>query len=99
MTHQQTLNGGFNRGTMLNGLRAVLAGVVALALVGLVLMLAAFLTMAAFVVAGVAALAAGGWWLYRKVRGRKSKTAKDTVLVARRGPHGWTVDGDQPDGA
>lgn len=78
-------------------LRAGLAAVLAIAFVGLIFMLAAFLTMAALVVAGFAALGAGAYWLYRKVRGRKSSKSDPTVLVARRGPHGWTVDtDDQP---
>jgi len=96
MTHQQTWTGG----GFLNGVRVVLAGLMAAAIIGLVLVLAAFLTMAAFVVLGLAALGAGGWWLYRKIRGRTARKADDTVLVARKGAHGWTVDGeDQPGGA
>lgn len=98
MTHQQAFDGaGF-----INALRALAAGLIAAAVIALVLVLAAFLTMAAFVVAGVAALGAGAWWLYRKVRGRHARQrhtdADDTVLVARRGPHGWTVDGEDPAG-
>ncbi|XBQ14940.1 MAG: hypothetical protein ABL308_08175 [Oceanicaulis sp.] len=84
--------------SMMNGLRAVLAGVIAIGLVALVFVLAAFLTMAALVAAGVAAVGASAWWLYQKVRGPRRKEGP-TVLVARRGPHGWTVDGDQPRGA
>ncbi len=94
MTHQQAFS---NVGVM-NGVRAVLAGVIAVALVGLVFVLAAFLTMAALVAAGVAALGASAYWLYRKVRGRKAQDGP-TILVARRGPQGWTVDGDQARGA
>jgi uncharacterized membrane protein len=94
MTHQQAF---FDVGVM-NGVRAVLAGVIAVALVGLVFVLAAFLTMAALVAAGVAALGASAYWLYRKVRGAKAK-GDPTILVARRGPQGWTVDGDQAGGA
>jgi uncharacterized membrane protein len=89
-THQTAFSG--------NGfmalLRAGLAAIIAVALVGLVFFLAAFLTMAALVAVGVAALGASAWWLYRKVRGRTAAKKRDDVLVARRGPHGWTVDGD-----
>jgi uncharacterized membrane protein len=94
MTQQQAFS---NVGVM-NGVRAVLAGVIAVTLVGLVFVLAAFLTMAALVAAGVAALGASAYWLYRKVRGRKTQDGP-TILVARRGPQGWTVDGDQARGA
>ncbi|MGX6648341.1 hypothetical protein ACWCOP_10425 [Maricaulaceae bacterium MS644] len=88
----------FSNVAVMNGVRAVLAGVIAVALVGLVFVLAAFLTMAALVAAGVAALGASAYWLYRKVRGRKDQDGP-TILVARRGPQGWTVDGDQARGA
>jgi predicted lipid-binding transport protein (Tim44 family) len=94
MTQQQAFPGT----GLMGGLRAVLAGVIAVAVVGLIFVLAAFLTMAALVAAGVAALGASAYWLYRKVRGRKSEDGP-TVLVARRGPQGWTVDGDRAGGA
>ncbi len=95
MTSQQAFPGSGPLGV----LRAGLAAVIAAAFVALVFVLAAFLTMAALVAAGVAALGASAWWLYRKVRGRKAKSGP-TVLVARRGPQGWTVDGeDQARGA
>lgn len=71
--------------------RAVIAALIAAAFIGLVVILAAMLTAAAFVLAAVGALGAAGYWVYRKVRGRGSKS-RDGVLVARRGPHGWTVD-------
>ena len=95
MTFQQAFNGpGF-----MGALRAGLAALIAAAFIALVFVLAAFLTMAALIAAGVAALGASAWWLYRKVRGRKGKSGP-TILVARRGPHGWTVDGeDTPRGA
>ncbi len=97
MTHQPT----FDAGRLMNAMRAIMAGVAAIAVIGLVLVLAAFLTMAAFVVAGVAAIGAAGYWGWRKLTRRAQKrSADDTVLVARRGPRGWTVDGDdQPRGA
>jgi hypothetical protein len=72
-------------------LRAVLAALIAAAFIGLVVILAAVLTAAAFVLAAVGALGAAGWWVYRKVRGSRNRK-DDGVLVARRGPHGWTVD-------
>lgn len=97
MTHQPT----FDAGRLMNAMRAIMAGVAAIAVIGLVLVLAAFLTMAAFVVAGLAAIGAAGYWVWRKLtRGARKRSADDTVLVARRGPRGWTVDGeDQPRGA
>lgn len=88
MMQQQAFSGG----GVMNALRAGLAAVIAVAFIGLIFVLAAFLTMAALVAAGVAALGASAWWLYRKVRGRRTRRQPD-VLVARRGPHGWTVDG------
>ncbi len=90
MTTQQHA---FSGNGLMTFLRAGLAAVIAVAFIGLVFFLAAFLTMAALVAAGVAALGASAWWLYRKVRGRNTR-AKPDILVARRGPHGWTVDGD-----
>lgn len=97
MTHQPT----FDAGRLMNAMRALLAGVAAIAVIGLVLVLAAFLTMTALVVAGVAAVGAAGYWAWRKLtHGSHKRSADETVLVARRGPHGWTVDGeDQPRGA
>jgi len=93
--YQQT----WNKGRFVNGFRALLTGLTAVMLIGLVLVLAAFLTMAALVVAVVAALGAVAWWVYCKIRGRGRRCAEDTVLVARRGPHGWTVDDeDQSNG-
>ena len=94
MTHQPT----FDAGRLMNAMRAIMAGVAAIAVIGLVLVLAAFLTMAAFVVAGVGA---AGYWAWRKLtRGAQKRSADETVLVARRGPRGWTVDSDdQPRGA
>lgn len=83
----------FNGNAFMNALRAGLAALIAVAFIGLIFFLAAFLTMAALVAAGVAALGASAYWLYRKVRGRKSPSGP-TILVAKRGPHGWTVDGD-----
>lgn len=74
-------------------LRAVIAAIIAAAFIGLVLLLAAVLTAAALVIAGVAALGAGAFWLYRKVRGARPQKSAPDVLVARRGPDGWTVEG------
>ena len=89
MTFQQA----FNSPGPIGVLRAGLAAFIAAAFIALVFVLAAFLTMAALIAAGVAALGASAWWLYRKVRGRQARSGP-TVLVARRGPHGWTVDGE-----
>ena len=73
--------------------RASLAFVIAIALIGLVFMLAAFVTMAALVAAGVALVGAGAYWLYSKVRGKRANKSTPNVLVAKRGPEGWTVNG------
>ncbi|WP_394692449.1 hypothetical protein [Hyphobacterium sp.] len=79
-----------------NWLRTLVAAVLAVAFAGLILMFAAIFAAAALVVIGAAMLAGGAWWLWRKVRGRDQQTADDdiTVLVAKRGPSGWTVDGE-----
>ncbi|WP_421790857.1 hypothetical protein [Hyphobacterium sp.] len=82
-----------------NWLRAFIAAVLAVAFFGLVLMFAAIFAAAALVVIGAAMVAGGAWWLWRKVRGRDNAKESDdpTILVARRGPSGWTVDGnDEP---
>jgi predicted phage tail protein len=82
-----------------NWLRTLIAAVLAVAFAGLILMFAAIFAAAALVVVGAAMVAGGAWWLWRKVRGR-NRTATETdddgatVLVARHGPSGWTVDGD-----
>ena len=75
-------------------LRAVLAALIAAAFIGLVILLAAILTATALVIAGVATLGAGAYWLYRKVRGRKAREDGPVVLIPPRGPRGWTVDGN-----
>ena len=79
--------------SLLSVARASLAFVIAIAIIGLVFMLAAFLTMAAVVAAGVAMVGAGAYWLYAKVRGKRAPKSDPTILVAKRGPEGWTVDG------
>ena len=74
--------------------RALAAGVIAIAFIGLVLFLAAVLTAAAIAAIGVALLAGGAWWLWTKIRGPRNRGGDDngdpTLLVARRGPNGWT---------
>ena len=77
--------------------RGILAAVIAVAFLGLIFFLAAMLTVAFFVVAGVAILAGGAFWLWRKVRGRKAAEGPE-ILVATHGPEGWTVDGSGPSG-
>ncbi|MCC5996170.1 MAG: hypothetical protein JJU18_07360 [Oceanicaulis sp.] len=89
MTQSQT----FNSQGLMDAMRAVLAALLAGAVIALGLILAAFVTMAALVVAAVALAGAGAWWLYRKVRGRNAARKDPRVLDAHRGPHGWTVDG------
>jgi membrane protein implicated in regulation of membrane protease activity len=71
--------------------RGILAAVIAVAFLALVFFLAATLMAAFFVLAGAAVLAGGAFWLWRKVRGRKNNDGPE-ILVARRGPKGWTVD-------
>lgn len=88
MGAQQTMNG-FN---FVGVARAVLAALIAAAFIGLVVLLAAVLTATALVIAGLGALGAGAYWLYRKVTGRKREDGP-VVLIAKRGPRGWTVDG------
>lgn len=74
--------------------RGVIAAVFAVAFAALVFFLAAVLTAAAVAVIGVTLLAVGAWWLWRKLRGpRNGKGDGDpNLLVARRGPDGWTVE-------
>jgi len=82
-------------------LRDTLAAVVAIAAAVLVFVLAMMLTAAFLFVFGAALLAAGVYWLWRKVR--RPSTSREygedgvEILVATRGPKGWTVDGtDSP---
>jgi len=93
MTQTQTFRFPHTAG---NWLRTLIAAVLAVAFAGLILMFAAIFAAAALVVIGAAMLAGGAWWLWRKVRGRnqQSDDADETILVAKRGPSGWTVDGD-----
>jgi uncharacterized membrane protein HdeD (DUF308 family) len=93
MTQTQTFRFPHTAG---NWLRTLIAAILAVAFAGLILMFAAIFAAAALVVIGAAMLAGGAWWLWRKVRGRNQQAADDdiTVLVARRGPSGWTVDGE-----
>ncbi len=93
MTQTQTFRFPHTAG---NWLRTLIAAVLAVAFAGLVLMFAAIFAAAALVVIGAAMLAGGAWWLWAKVRGRnRSRQDEDmTILVARRGPSGWTVDGN-----
>ncbi|WP_323762275.1 hypothetical protein [Maricaulis sp.] len=85
--------------------RDILAALIALAVVGLVIFLAAMLTAAFLVVAGIAVLAAAGFWVWRKLRGGRvagtgarsqDRPSGPEILVATRGPEGWTVDGVGP---
>lgn len=76
--------------------RAIAAAVIAAAFIALVLFLAAVLTAAAIAAIGVAMLAGGAWWLWTKIRGPRKGGDDDgdpSLLVARRGPNGWTVEG------
>ncbi|WP_300531600.1 hypothetical protein [Maricaulis sp.] len=73
-------------------LRDVLAAVIAVATIALVFILAAMLTAVFLAILGAALIAGGAYWLWLKVRRRKSDDSPE-VLVATRGPEGWTVDG------
>ncbi|WP_339336331.1 hypothetical protein [uncultured Maricaulis sp.] len=103
---RQTFSSGFS-GRASRVVRDVLAALIALAVVGLVIFLAAMLTAAFLVVAGIAVLAAAGFWVWRKLRGGSTFSARSSrtrnsdaqgpeILVATRGPEGWTVDGVGP---
>ncbi|MFY0638046.1 hypothetical protein [Maricaulis maris] len=99
---RQTFSSAFS-GRASRVVRDILAAVIALGIVGLVIFLAAMLTAAFLVVAGIAVLAAGGFWVWRKLRGGRASTRADKgqsagpeILVATRGPEGWTVDGVGP---
>ncbi|WBQ09515.1 hypothetical protein L2D01_11485 [Hyphomonadaceae bacterium ML37] len=82
---------------LMAAMRAILAALIAGAVIAMGVLLAAFLTMAALAVAALSIAGAGAWWLYAKVRGRRPARRDPNVLEAHRGPHGWTVDGDQPE--
>ncbi|MCH8490412.1 MAG: hypothetical protein LAT81_10865 [Oceanicaulis sp.] len=87
----------FHTHGLMAAMRAVLAALLAGAVIAMGLILAAFVTMAAFIAAAVGLAGAGAWWLYSKVRGRRPARRAPQVLDAHRGPHGWPVDGDQPE--
>ncbi|MBR9826714.1 MAG: hypothetical protein GYB36_13085 [Alphaproteobacteria bacterium] len=74
--------------------RDILAAVIAVAAIGLAFVLAFMLATAFFFVLGLALLVGGAYWLWLKVRrGRKGEEGSPEILVATRGPKGWTVDG------
>ena len=77
--------------------RDILAAVVAVAAAALVFVLAMMLTAAFLFVFGAALLVAGTYWLWRKVKrpAARREYGEDgmEILVATRGPKGWTVDG------
>lgn len=73
-------------------LRDVLAAIIALAFIGAMVFLAVMLTAVFLVVAGAALVTFGVYWLWIKVSGRRDRKGPE-ILVATRGPDGWTVDG------
>tara|TARA_Y100000052_G_C2894369_1_gene52941 strand:+ start:74 stop:385 length:312 start_codon:yes stop_codon:yes gene_type:complete len=95
--HSQTsfFSTGFARTRAGRIVRDVLAALIAVAFLGLVVFLAAMLTAAFLVLAGIGLLAGFAYWLWRKLRGgpRRKGDAEDDILVATRGPDGWTVEG------
>lgn len=92
MTHTpHTQTGIFSRGASRLA-RDILATIIALALVGAMVFLAVMLTAVFLFVAGAALLTFGVYWLWNKVRSRGSRNEPE-ILVATRGPEGWSVDG------
>ena len=89
-THQSPFNLFSNKASRF--VRGLLAAIIVIAFLGLVFFLAAMLTATFFIIAGIALLAGGIFWLWRKVRG-SHKSDGPEILVATRGPEGWTVDG------
>ncbi|WP_417477223.1 hypothetical protein [Maricaulis sp.] len=72
--------------------RDVLAAMIALAFIGAIVFMAVMLTAVFLIVAGAGLVTFGVYWLWMKVRGRRGAKGPE-VLVATRGPDGWTVDG------
>ena len=102
MTHaRNTKTSFFNAAAFQSGpgrvLRDIAAALIALAFLGLVIFLAAMLTAAFLVVAGIALMAGGAYWLWRKLRGGRKDDGPE-ILVATHGPDGWTVEGAGPSG-
>jgi len=73
-------------------LRDVLAAIIALAFIGAMVFLAVMLTAVFLIIAGAGLVMFGVYWLWTKVRGRRERKGPE-ILVASRGPDGWTVDG------
>lgn len=100
MTNTQNSSGQFFGNGAGGFLRDILAAVVAIAAAVLVFVLAMMLTAAFLFAFGAALLAAGVYWLWRKVK--RPSAAREygedgvEILVATRGPKGWTVDGTDP---
>lgn len=113
MTTGETSSGSFAGSSALKTagrwMRAAAAAIIAFAFLALVVFLAAALTATALVIAGLALLAGGAYWLWMKLRGGRAemdvrfeahttkpedeaKPGEGEVLVARRGPHGWTIE-------
>ncbi|WP_417469815.1 hypothetical protein [Maricaulis sp.] len=72
--------------------RDIFAAIIALAFIGAVVFMAVMLTAVFLIIAGAGLVTFGVYWLWMKVRGRR-KSAGPEILVATRGPDGWTVDG------
>ncbi|SDM34050.1 hypothetical protein [Maricaulis salignorans] len=72
--------------------RDVLAAMIALAFIGAVVFMAVMLTAVFLIIAGAGLVTFGVYWLWTKVRGRRERKGPE-ILVATRGPDGWTVDG------
>ena len=72
--------------------RDIFAAIIALAFIGAVVFMAVMLTAVVLIIAGAGLVTFGVYWLWIKVRGRR-KGAGPEILVATRGPDGWTVDG------
>lgn len=77
-------------GRMGRAARTAFAGALALGLVVLLAAAAGVVAIAALAIAAIVTLGAGLFWLIARFAPRAARGGK--VLVARRGPHGWTVD-------
>lgn len=70
------------------GASAILAG----AFLVLVVAAAGVVAIAALAVAAILALGVALFWLVVRLRHPRQETGDPRTLVARRGPHGWSVD-------
>tara|TARA_R110000868_G_scaffold53249_3_gene167342 strand:+ start:12749 stop:13033 length:285 start_codon:yes stop_codon:yes gene_type:complete len=91
MTQIPPASTGFFAGGASRVMRDILAALIAMAFLGVMIFLGVMLTAVFLIVAGAAIVAAGAFWLWSKVRRNRARGPE--ILVATRGPEGWTVDG------